>query len=104
MTGKYFVSDLSAPPAIEDGNLGIGGDADKPWFGAEGHRISENGSELAGTLSNGDHRRAVIHENDGANPVVEKDEIAGAEAQWPTEFQASVLGFKQPTKYELRCR
>ncbi len=23
---------MSALPAIEDGNLGIGGDADKPWF------------------------------------------------------------------------
>ena len=32
MLRKQFASDLSALPAIEDGNLGIGGDADKPWF------------------------------------------------------------------------
>ena len=85
---------MSALPAIEDGNLGIGGDADKPWFRAKGHSLSEYGGEFAGTLGNGDDGSAVIHANDGANPVVEKDEIACAEAKWPTEFQASVLGVK----------
>ena len=95
---------LSPLPAIKDGNLGIGGDADKPWFRAEGHSLSEYGREFAGTLGNGDDGSAVIHANDRANPVVEKDEIASAEAKWPTEFQASGLSVKQPAKYELRCR
>ena len=87
---------------IEDGTLRVGRDADKPWFRAEGDSLSEYGGKFAGTLSDGDHGSAVIHANDRANPVVEKDEIAGAEAKWPTEFQASVLGVKQPAKYELR--
>lgn len=85
---------LSALPAIEDGNLGIGGDADKPWFRAEGHSLSEYGGEFAGTLSNGEDGSAVVHANDRANPVVEKDEIAGTEAKWPAEFQAPVSGIK----------
>ena len=95
---------MSALPAIEDGNLGVGRDADKPRFRAEGDSLSEYGRELAGTLSNGDHGSAVVDANDGANPVVEKDEIASAEAKWPTEFQASGLSVKKPAKYELRCR
>ena len=91
-------------PTIEDGNLGIGGDADKTGFRAEGDSLSENGGEFAGTLGNGDHSSAVIHANDGADSIVEEDEITGAEAKWPTEFQAPLLGVKQPAKYELRCR
>jgi hypothetical protein len=85
---------LSPLPAVEDWNLRIGGDADEAGFRAEGHSLSEYGREFAGTLSNGDDSSAVVHAYDRANSVVEKNEIAGAEAKWPPEFQAPVLGIK----------
>src|ERR1041384_711779 len=65
--------------AVEDGDFGVGGDADQGGLGLDTDAHAEKRGELAGGFGNGDNGAAIGDAEDFAVLAAVADQVAGAE-------------------------